>query len=115
MATFARGDVVLTKFPFTDLSGATVRPGLVVSQGLIGDDLVLAGISSVVRGPLAPTDFVVDTAHPEFARTVLRVTSVFRMHKLAAVQRTIIVRHLGRIGPQLQAEVDKLLRTVLAL
>jgi len=51
--TFSRGDVVLTQFPFTDLTGASVRPALVVSQGLIGQDVVVAGISSVVRGPLA--------------------------------------------------------------
>jgi len=52
--TFARGDVVLTQFPFTDLTCASVRPALVVSQGLIGQDVVLACISSVVRGASVP-------------------------------------------------------------
>jgi len=76
---------------------------------------VLVAISSVVRGPLAPTDCTVDTTHPEFALTGLRVTSVFRAHKLVTVERSVIVRRLGRTGPQLQAEVDRLLRLVLAL
>src|SRR5205823_2199996 len=111
----ARGDVVLTKFPFTDLTGSAVRPALVVSQGLIGQDLVLAAISSVLRGSLSPTDFTVDTSHPEFPQTGLRVTSVFRMHKLAAVERSIINRRLGHIGPLLGAEMDRLLRLVLGL
>ena len=114
-AFLARGDVVLTRFPFTDLTGASVRPAVVVSQGQIGDDLVLAAISSVVRGALASTDYTLDTAHPEFAATGLRVTSVIRLHKLAAVERSVIVRRLGRLGPQSQAEVDKLLRLVLGL
>jgi mRNA interferase MazF len=111
----ARGDVVLTQFPFTDLSGARVRPAVVVPQGQMGEDVVLAAISSVFRGALAPTDYTVATTHPEFVRTGLRVASVFRMHKLASVERAVIIRRLGRLGPQLQAEVDRLLRVVLGL
>lgn len=113
--TLARGDVVLTRFPFTDLTGASLRPALVVSQGQIGQDIVLVAISSVVRGALAPTDHTVETSHPEFALTGLRVTSVVRTHKLAAVERSVIVRRLGHIGPQLQAEIDRLLHVVLGL
>jgi mRNA interferase MazF len=110
-----RGEIVLTRFPFTNLAGSAVRPALVISQGLIGQDLVLAGISSVVRGASVPTDLTVDISHPEFALTGLRVTSVIRMHKLAAVERTVLVRRLGHIGPRLQAETDRLLRIVLGL
>jgi mRNA-degrading endonuclease toxin of MazEF toxin-antitoxin module len=114
-STLARGDVVLTRFPFTDLTGASLRPALVVSQGQIGQDIVLVAISSVVRGAVAPTDHTVETSHPEFALTGLRVTSVIRTHKLAAVERLVIVRRLGHIGPQLQAEIDRLLHVVLGL
>jgi mRNA interferase MazF len=111
----ARGDVVLSQFPFTDLLGHSVRPALVVSPGLIGQDVILAGISSVVRGGVSPTDCLVDTSHPEFAGTGLRVTSVVRLHKLVTVEQTVLVRRLGQIGPQLQAEVDHLLRLALNL
>jgi len=76
--------VVLTRFPSTDLTGASLRPAVVVSQGQIGQDLVLAAISSVARGMFVPTDYTVETTHPECALTGLRVTSVIRMHKLAA-------------------------------
>ena len=86
-----------------------------VSQGIIGQDLVLAGISSVVRGALAPTDYPIETSHSEFSLTGLRVKSVVRVHKLAAVEHSIIVRRLGKIGPQLQIEIDRLLRQVLGL
>jgi len=111
----SRGTLVLTRFLFTDLTGASLRPALVVSPGQIGQDVVLVGISSVVRGALAPTDYTVGTAHPEFVQTGLRVTSVLRMHELATVEQSVITRRLGRIGPQLQAEVDRLLRVVLEL
>ena len=113
--SLSRGDVVLTRFPFTDLTGSRLRPAVVVSQGQIGQDVVLAAISSVVRGSLAPTDCPVEMTHPEFAMTGLRVTSVIRMHKLAAVERSVVARRLGRLGPILQAKADRLLRLVLGL
>jgi mRNA interferase MazF len=114
-AAIARGDILLTPFPFTDLSGTAFRPALVVSQGPIGQDLVLAAISSVVRVPPAPADLLVDPAHAEFGLTGLRKSSVIRLHKLATVEQSVIQRRLGRIGAQLQAEADRLLRLVLGL
>ena len=115
MPTISRGDVLLTLFPFTDLSGSTLRPCLVVSPGLIGQDLIVAGISSVVRGGAIATDVVVEVSHPEFSQTGLRVRSVIRLHKLAAIEQCVISRRLGRIGPQLQAEVDQRLKVALGL
>lgn len=113
-AALFRGDVVLTRFPFTDLTGASVRPALVLSPGAIGEDVILAGISSVIRGAIA-TDLLVDTTHPEFPSTGLRVPSVIRLHKLATVERSVIVRQLGRVGPQLATEVDLRLRLAVGL
>ena len=114
-APLLRGDVVLTPFPFTDLKGNPVRPALIVSPGAIGQDVVVAGISSVIRTPLAATELKVDTTHPEYAATGLRVASVIRLHKLVALDQAILIRRLGRIGPLLQAEVDVRLRLVLGL
>ena len=111
-----RGDIVLTKFPFTDLSSFSVRPALVVSNGLIGEDIVLIAISSVVRGiVLASTDFILPTTHPDFLPTGLKVSSVLRTHKLFTVHYSVIVRRLGFISSNVQLEVDKLLHFVLSL
>lgn len=111
----ARGDIVLADFPFSDLSNSKVRPALMVSPGLIGQDVVLLAISSVMRGTTVSTDLLVPVAHSEFAFTGLHIASVFRAHKLATVERKIITRRLGRVGPQLQAEIDNLLRLALML
>ena len=98
-----RGDVVLTRFPFTDLSGSAVRPAVVVSQGQIADDVVLMAVSSVVRHPFATNDIVCDATHQEFAATGLKVTSVLRSLKLVAVETKVLTRRLGCLGPLLQA------------
>src|SRR4051812_25382204 len=98
--SLARGDVVLTPFPFTDLQGQPVRPALVVSQGVIGQDVILAGISSVVRGSAVPSDHLLQSGDPEFPMTGLRVTSVIRLHKLVTIDVALLLRRLGRIGPR---------------
>jgi len=97
------------------LTSASLRPALVLSPGLLGQDVILAAISSVLRGGSIITDFALQSSHPEFHLTGLRRASVFRMHKLAAVSRTVIVRRLGRIGPQLQTKLDRLLTIAVGL
>ncbi len=72
-----RGDVVLTPFPFTDMSGARVRPALIASADTRKADVILAFISSVIPiGMPAATEYVLDTRDAEFAATGLKQTSV---------------------------------------
>ena len=42
------GDIVLTPFPFTDLSGNKVRPALILGVQNRGDDITVCFISSTV-------------------------------------------------------------------
>lgn len=113
-ARLGRDDVVLVRFPFTDLSGSKLRPALVVGRPL-GDDVILAFVTT--RGeaaearaehPLAPTD-------PEFASTGLKAASRIRLNKLATLHRALVRRRLGRIGPRTRAHVDRSLRYALEL
>ena len=70
---FAFGSIVLTRFPFTDLSGAKRRPALVVScANERRSDLIVCFITSMPRsGPdLAPLNATLGTG--------LKVPSVVR-------------------------------------
>ncbi len=103
-----RGTVVLTPFPFTDFSGAKVRPAVVISRGdRPGDDVILAFVSSVVPPCPLPTDLVVDPSHPNFRETGLKVPSIIKCDKLATVQRRIILGELGRLSASLLWELDQ--------
>jgi mRNA interferase MazF len=87
---FAFGDIVLTRFPFTDLSGEKRRPALVVSRD--NDrraDLFVCFITSIQRtGP--------DTAPlAAGSLTGLKVPSVVRFDKLATLDRSVIAGKLG--------------------
>jgi len=85
---FAFGSIILTRFPFTDLSGDKRRPALVVSRdNHRRADLVVCFITSVPRaGPdvaaIAPS-------------TGLKVPSVVRFDKLATFDPAVIAGKLG--------------------
>ena len=101
-----RGTVVPTKFPFTDLSATKRRPALVLSPDNPADpDVIVVFISSVV--PISPgtTDFVLDTDHPDFAATGLIKTSVFKIDKLATLDKAIFTGELGKVNPILYTEL----------
>lgn len=111
-----RGTIVLTPFPFTDLSGAKVRPAVVVSPtARPGDDVILAFISSAVPRIPLPTDLLLLPPHPEFPVTGLKVPSVVRCDKLATVHRHILLGELGTLSPSLLGALDDCLRYALAL
>ena len=87
---FAFGSIVLTRFPFTDLTGDKRRPALVVSRDNDRrSDLVVCFITSVPReGP--------DTAAiAATSGTGLKVPSVVRFDKLATLDCAVIAGRLG--------------------
>jgi mRNA interferase MazF len=110
-----RGDIVLVPFPFTDLSGQKARPALIISPDPVGSDVLLAFISSVIPATPETTDYVLDTTHPTFPQTGLKVVSVFRMSKLATLHRSLILRRLGSAAPDLQKALDVCLKQAIGL
>lgn len=111
-----RGTVVLTPFPFTDLSGTKVRPAVVVSPSdRSGEDVILAFISSIKPMTLLPTDLLIETSHPDFLRSGLKVASIVKCDKLATVQRRIIFGEIGVFSPALLVELNTRLRVALGL
>lgn len=93
-----RGSAVLIRYPFTDLTGAKVRPALVVTPD-----------------PLLPTDFVLEPGHPSFAATGLKHRSVLRMHELALLHKGLVVRVFGEGDQALMSAVKQRLRLALGL
>ena len=111
-----RGDVVLVPFPFTDLTAEKLRPAVIVSPDPQELDVVIAFISSIVPSKeMAETDFLLIPDHPDFAKTGLKKSSVFKMKKLLTIDRTKLVRRLGRVSPPIQDELDRRLRNALGL
>jgi len=98
-----RGSVVLIRYPFTDLTGAKVRPALVVTPDHLLprlEDVLCLFISSAMPDDLLPTDFVLEPRHPSFPTTGLKRRSGLRMHKLALLH--LVFRHKKCLRPRLK-------------
>ena len=109
-----RGTIVLVRFPFTDYSSEKLRPALILSADN-KKDVCVAFISSVVPLESESTDFLLTNKDKEFAFTGLKRDSVFRMNKIATLDKGIILGKLGVVSKLLQEKLDEKLRIALGL
>lgn len=96
MGQFARGAIVLVKFPFTDLSQTKLRPALVLAEVEYGD-LLLCQLTSKTYGDRN----AVTIDQPDLQSGSLPVTSYARPARLltgspALVTRSIATLHEGK-------------------
>lgn len=84
------GDVVLVRFPFTDLATTKLRPAVVLATH--GDDLTIVGIFSSPSQPARETWIVLSTEDPEFSATGLKTASVIKAERLAVIERSLVIR-----------------------
>ena len=104
-----RGDVVLVPFPFTDQATKRLRPSIILWSDPLQVDLTLAFISSQHVDRVAAGEFMVFPSHPEFGLTGLTLPSKVRTMKLVTLERALVRRWLGRLGPLLIADLDRAL------
>jgi len=92
------GDLVLVRFPHTDLQQGKPRPALVVAftPGRHAD--VLALVTSRVYQAIPDFDEVVQTNDPDFALSRLKTGSVIRAGRLTTVDSAVIEARLGSIS-----------------
>jgi len=107
-----REDIVITAFPYTDLTGSKRRPALFLGGDPSGGDVILVFISSVARPVLSAYDLLLDPSHPDFAATGLKVSSVLRLDKIATVARRLVTRRIDQLGSSWQAQADQTLVAV---
>jgi mRNA interferase MazF len=106
-----KGTIVLTRFPFTDLRSAKRRPSVIISKtDKNKDDVIVAFISSVIPDKLSETEFVFDISDKGFELTGLKKKSVFKIDKLATLDKSIFSGEIGRIPNYLFTTIIKKLR-----
>lgn len=106
------GDVVLVPFPFTDASATKKRPAVVVSSAAYNaqrPDLVLMPITSQIRPALGLGEVLVG----DWKAAGLLMPSVVKP-LVATIQKTLVIRTLGRLSAQDLAAVQAELRKILA-
>lgn len=95
------GDIVLIRFPQTDLKAGKLRPALVIAIAPgIHDDLLLALITSRTYQAVPDFDEIIAPSDVDYETTGLKVGSVVRLGRLASVTPAVINARLGNIFPE---------------
>ena len=111
MDEYQRGDVVLVRFPFTDLRTTKLRPAVVLA--VHGEDVIVAGIFSALPTALKDTWLLLQEQHPSFPHTGLKRGSVVKAEKLAILHRSVLQSKIGSLPAQLMRSLDQLIKQAL--
>ncbi len=95
------GQIVLFRFPQTDLETGKLRPALLLAKlpGEYGDWLICM-ISSQLRHAVPAFDELVLEDDLDFAESGLKTASVIRIGRLAVVQGEILLGAIGQIASE---------------
>lgn len=110
MGKFVKGDVVVTPFPFSDLSAAKRRPALVIAT-LTGDDVILCQITS----KSVADSYAIPITSTDFATGSLPRDSNVRPNRLFTADASIILYPAGVLtSNKVQEVVTKIVQIVSA-
>ena len=111
-----KGTVVLTLFPFTDLTSSKRRPAVVISDSVSDqNDVIVAFVSSVIPPAFSETDFFYDTLQPDFSQSGLKKSSIIKLDKLATINKSIISGELGAMNNRSIETINRKLKIALGL
>jgi len=93
------GQVVLFRFPQTDLEGGKLRPALLLGKLPDEyDDWLICMISSQTRQYIPGFDEIVQEGDPDYIQSGLKLPSVIRIGRLAVVEGDILLGSIGKIS-----------------
>jgi mRNA interferase MazF len=113
MSKYKKGDIVIIRFPFTDLSSSKKRPALVISNNIVNQtgDYLMVQITSKEKAdalslPIEKTDFT--------GNKTLPLDSFIRLHKIFLLNESLVVGKAASVNKsfleKVVGEVVKLLK-----
>ncbi len=104
-----QGTIVLVPFPFTDLSATKVRPAVVLSAKPMGDDVILAFISSRQKQGEYTIRIVPSGMNG------LKMLSVIICSKLATLEKTTLLGELGYVEDNILKQIKGKLKLIFGI
>jgi mRNA interferase MazF len=109
MPRYSKNEVVLVRYPFSNLSGSKVRPAIVVSAPHVSQDLFIVPLTSKVS-PLLVGEFVLT----DWSAAGLNVPSAAK-RGLYTVHQSLIVKYVGILSDTDAKSLETSLRDWLGL
>jgi len=95
------GQVVVFRFPQTDLEEGKLRPALLLGK-LPGeyDDWLICMVSSQTRRHITGFDEIIQENDTDFGESGLKVTSIIRVGRLAVVSGDVLIGAIGQVSSE---------------
>lgn len=102
------GQIALTPFPHTDLSGTKLRPVLLLRPASRQfDDWLVCMVSSQLHQAEPALDELVLPSQPDFGATGLKAPSVLRLSRLAVLDGNLLTGSIGAIDEARVAHIKQ--------
>lgn len=113
-----RGDVVIARFPFTDLPRGKARPAIVVQNDRDNQKIrktVLVMITGNRHRLGDPSHFLIDPGTPDGASSGLAGPSLASCNNLFTVEQSEIIKTIGHLSDPLKQQLQDCLKAALDL
>jgi len=102
------GQIVLFRFPQTDLVRGKMRPALLLANLPSNqNDWLVCMISSQLHQTIPYLDEIIKTTDADFSQMGLKTASIIRLTRLAVVEETIFTGTIGEISANRLAQLKK--------
>jgi mRNA interferase MazF len=109
MPSYSKSEIVLVRYPFSNLSGSKVRPAVVVNTSHASQDVIIVPLTSKVS-PLLAGEFVL----ADWRAAGLNVVSAAK-RGLYTVHQGLVMKSVGRLSGADAGSLDDSLRGWLGL
>src|SRR5918997_6849428 len=92
MPSYSKNEVILVRYPFSNLSGSKVRPAIVVNAPHVSQDVIIVPLTSKVS-PLLAGEFVL----ADWKAAGLNVASAAK-RGLYTVHQSLVIKSIGRLS-----------------
>ncbi|MBP5974778.1 type II toxin-antitoxin system PemK/MazF family toxin [Brasilonema sp. CT11] len=109
MPSYSKNDIILVRYPFSDLSSSKVRPAVVVNAPHVSQDIIITPLTSKT-GSLLEGEFVLS----DWAAAGLNVVTAVK-RGLYTVHERLIVTTIGKLANSDVEQLEQSLRSWLGL
>jgi mRNA interferase MazF len=92
MPSYSKNEVILVRYPFSNLSGSKVRPAVVVSASHVSQDVIIVPLTSKVS-PLLAGEFVL----ADWRAAGLNVASAVK-RGLYTIHQSLVIKSVGSLS-----------------
>ena len=107
MSDLRFGDIILIKFPFTDVSSAKKRPALILHDTR-DNDIIICRITSQIK----ESKFDIEITDQQAAG--LKLPSIVRLHKIVTIEKTLVDKKMGALSETDAKSVESLINDIIS-